>query len=196
MTTQPHHDTPPIPHTSESKTFIQAKALSDRIWDQLKEDASKYRMLTGDRPTGPLHIGHYFGSLANRIKLQEMGIESFIVIADYQVLTDRDDVGQIQRHVRDLILDYASVGLNPFEHDNTTIFCHSQIPELNQLIFPFSTLRLTPFRIIFPSTLTCKSLISNMIHHLYNCLWLLLQPLMKEERISFFPFQYLFLTFL
>ncbi len=140
MTTQPHHDTPPISHTSESKTFIQAKALSDRIWDQLKEDASKYRMLTGDRPTGPLHIGHYFGSLANRIKLQKMGIESFIVIADYQVLTDRDDVGQIQRHVRDLILDYASVGLNPFEHDNTTIFCHSQIPELNQLILPFSTL--------------------------------------------------------
>jgi tryptophanyl-tRNA synthetase len=138
--TQSHHDSSSSSDLIESKTFLKAKALSDRIWGSLKEDASKYRMLTGDRPTGPLHIGHYFGSLANRIKLQQMGIDSFIVVADYQVLTDRDDVGQIQRHVRDLILDYASVGLNPFEHDNTTIFCHSQIPELNQLILPFSTL--------------------------------------------------------
>ena len=138
--TQSNQNSTSMPSSGDSETFLRAKALSDRIWDSLSTDASKYRMLTGDRPTGPLHIGHYFGSLANRIKLQAMGIDSFIVIADYQVLTDRDDVGQIQRHVHDLILDYAAVGLNPFEHQNTTVFCHSQIPELNQLILPFSTL--------------------------------------------------------
>ena len=137
--THPHHDSLSSSDSNESETFLKAKALSDRIWDNLQDDASKYRMLTGDRPTGPLHIGHYFGSLANRVKLQNMGIDSFIVIADYQVLTDRDSVGEIQRHVRDLVLDYASVGLDPFQH-NTTIFCHSQIPELNQLLLPFSTL--------------------------------------------------------
>tara|TARA_Y100001970_G_scaffold269725_1_gene362653 strand:- start:267 stop:1262 length:996 start_codon:yes stop_codon:yes gene_type:complete len=98
------------------------------------------KVVTGDRPTGPLHIGHYFGSLANRVKLQKTGIDSFIVIADYQVLTDRDSLGQIKQNVRNLVLDYGSVGLNPFENDNTKIFCHSQIPELNQLILPFSTL--------------------------------------------------------
>ena len=137
--TQSHSESTSSSEPIESETFLKAKELSDRIWEHLEGDASKYRMLTGDRPTGPLHIGHYFGSLANRVKLQNMGIDSFIVIADYQVLTDRDSVGEIQRHVKELVLDYASVGLDPFEH-NTTIFCHSQIPELNQLLLPFSTL--------------------------------------------------------
>ena len=48
------------------------------------------RMLTGERPTGPLHLGHLFGTVANRVRLQRSGVETFIVIADYQVITDRD----------------------------------------------------------------------------------------------------------
>jgi tryptophanyl-tRNA synthetase len=95
--------------------------------------------LTGDRPTGALHIGHYFGSLRNRVRLQELGVETSIVIADYQVLTDRDSVEAIADNVRELVLDYLAVGLDP-EHRRTHIFCHSHVPGLNQLLVPFLTL--------------------------------------------------------
>ena len=127
----------------ETETFKVAKERSDAVWSDLQENASKYRMLTGDRPTGPLHIGHYFGSLKNRVHLQNLGVDSFIVIADYQVLTDRDQANSIQEHVREVILDYLAVGIDPFGAQ-TTIFCHSQIPELNQLLLPFSTLVSVP----------------------------------------------------
>ncbi len=59
----------------------------------VQSDPGAFRMLTGDRPTGPLHIGHYLASLRNRVRLQEKGVETFVVIADYQVITDRDSVG-------------------------------------------------------------------------------------------------------
>lgn len=127
----------------ETETFKVAKERSDAVWSDLQDNAGKYRMLTGDRPTGALHIGHYFGSLKNRVHLQSLGVDSFIVIADYQVLTDRDQANAIQEHVREVILDYLAVGLDPFEAQ-TTIFCHSQIPELNQLLLPFSTLVSVP----------------------------------------------------
>src|SRR5918995_1876421 len=52
-------------------------------------DPARYRVLTGDRPTGPLHLGHYLGTVQNRVRLQELGVETFVVIADYQVITDR-----------------------------------------------------------------------------------------------------------
>ena len=61
--------------SKSSETFEVAKARSDAVWKQLAEDATRYRMLTGDRPTGPLHIGHYFGSLKNRVLLQNMGVD-------------------------------------------------------------------------------------------------------------------------
>jgi tryptophanyl-tRNA synthetase len=96
-------------------------------------------VLTGDRPTGALHIGHYFGSLKNRVELQGLGVETFIVIADYQVLTDRESVSAIPENVSDLVLDYLSVGLDP-NNGRTHIFCHSHVPALNQLLVPFLTL--------------------------------------------------------
>ena len=96
-------------------------------------------MLTGDRPTGALHIGHYFGSLKNRVELQSLGIDTFIVVADYQVLTDRDSVDRIPENVHELVLDYLSVGLDP-DSGITHIFCHSHVPALNQLLIPFLTL--------------------------------------------------------
>ncbi|MES2504267.1 MAG: tryptophan--tRNA ligase [Myxococcota bacterium] len=124
-------------------TFEEAKKKSDTIWADLHKSPGKYRVLTGDRPTGPLHIGHLFGTLANRVKLQNLGLETFIVIADYQVLTDRESAGQIAAHVHEILLDYLAVGLDPF-NAKTVIFAHSYIPELNQLLLPFLTLVSVP----------------------------------------------------
>ncbi|GAA1674440.1 tryptophan--tRNA ligase [Nonomuraea maheshkhaliensis] len=93
-------------------------------------------VLTGDRPTGPLHLGHYFGSLANRVRLQER-FPMYVLIADYQVITDRDVPGEIRRHTTELLLDYLAVGIDPAK---VTIFQHSAIPELNQLLLPFLSL--------------------------------------------------------
>ena len=116
-------------------TFLAAKERSDAIWAELDESPEKYRVLTGDRPTGPLHIGHYFGTLKNRVLLQNLGVEEFIVIADYQVLTDRDTADSIPQNVQEIVLDYLAAGLDPFGKE-THIFCHSYIPELNQLLLP------------------------------------------------------------
>ncbi|SDJ40991.1 tryptophanyl-tRNA synthetase [Nonomuraea maritima] len=93
-------------------------------------------VLTGDRPTGPLHLGHYFGSLANRVMLQDK-YPMYVLIADYQVITDRDRPGEIQRHTTGLLLDYLAVGIDPAK---ATVFRHSAIPELNQLLLPFLSL--------------------------------------------------------
>ena len=125
--------------TGERETFVAAKMRSDQIWKDLEKSANNYRVLTGDRPTGALHIGHYFGTLANRVHLQNLGVETFVLIADYQVLTDREKATSPLDTLEGVILDYLSVGLDPLDK-NTTIFCHSHIPELNQLLLPFLTL--------------------------------------------------------
>ena len=93
-----------------------------------------YRMLTGDRPTGDLHIGHYFGSLLNRLRLQQSGVETWVLIADYQVITDRDGVGPIGERVYLALSTYLALGIDPAR---TTIFTHSSVPALNQLMLPF-----------------------------------------------------------
>ena len=69
-------------------------------------------MLTGDRPTGPLHIGHYFGTLKNRVDLQNRGVDTMVLVADYQVLTDRDKPEAIGENVGEVILDYLAAGLD------------------------------------------------------------------------------------
>jgi tryptophanyl-tRNA synthetase len=119
-----------------NSTYEAALKRSEEIKNEIKNNKSKYRVLTGDRPTGSLHIGHLFGSLENRVKIQDMGIETFIVIADYQVLTDREVSNSIAQSVKELVIDYLSVGINP-ENDKTFIFPHSHVPELNQLLLPF-----------------------------------------------------------
>jgi tryptophanyl-tRNA synthetase len=96
-----------------------------------------FRILTGDRPTGDLHLGHYFGTLQNRVRLQDAGAELFVLIADYQVLTDRDATGSIGEHVLSLVLDYLAIGVDP---TRSVIFAHSAVPELNQLLLPFLSL--------------------------------------------------------
>lgn len=120
-------------------SFDIAVKKSDALEADLQINPEKHRVLTGDRPTGNLHIGHYFGSLQNRVRLQNLGVETFIVIADYQVLTDRDVFKDISKYVLELTIDYLACGLDPHKF-KTHIFPHSHIPELNQLLVPFLSL--------------------------------------------------------
>ena len=112
---------------------------SNKLEADLLQHPGNYRVLTGDRPTGRLHIGHLFGSLQNRVRLQRLGVQSYIVIADYQVLTDRDTYETIAENVRQITIDYLATGMNP-QDGRTFIFPHSHVPELNQLLLPFLTL--------------------------------------------------------
>lgn len=96
----------------------------------------KKRILTGDRPTGQLHIGHYVGTLKNRVRLQD-NYDCFFIIADLQVLTDHlDDNASIVGNVFDVMCDYLGVGLRP----ENTFFVQSQVPELAELTMYFSFL--------------------------------------------------------
>ncbi|HEX9025430.1 MAG TPA: tryptophan--tRNA ligase [Clostridium sp.] len=96
-------------------------------------------ILTGDRPTGKLHIGHYIGSLKNRVALQESGLyESFIMIADQQALTDNARNPEIiKKSLTEVALDYLAVGIDP---SKSNIFIQSQIPELNELTMHYLNL--------------------------------------------------------
>ena len=71
-----------------SASFLAAKKRSDTTLAKLEENPGKFTMLTGDRPTGRLHLGHYFGSIRERVAMQNRGVNSNIIIADYQVITD------------------------------------------------------------------------------------------------------------
>ena len=95
------------------------------------------RVLTGDRPTGGLHLGHYFGTLANRVRLQRQGCELFVVVADYQVITDRDRPVSLPELRTSMVLDYLACGIDA---DASVIFAHSAVPALNQLLVPFLSL--------------------------------------------------------
>jgi tryptophanyl-tRNA synthetase len=123
----------------ESATFKESARRSQALWEDLPRQPAKYRVLTGERPTGPLHIGHLFGTVANRVRIQNLGATTFIVIADYQVLTDRDTADAVGANVHEVILDYLASGLDP-ENGRTFFFSHSHIPELNQLLLPFMSL--------------------------------------------------------
>lgn len=125
--------------TVDYGTFEATVERSNELERALQRDPNRYRVLTGDRPTGRLHVGHLFGSLENRVRLQGLGVPIFVVIADYQVLTDRDCAGDIVENVHQLVLDYIAAGLDP-ENGRTFIFPHSHVPELNQLLVPFLTL--------------------------------------------------------
>ncbi|GGL20077.1 tryptophan--tRNA ligase [Mangrovihabitans endophyticus] len=114
-----------------------AARRSAHLEREIAENPARFRVLTGDRPTGPLHLGHYFGTLANRVRLQRLGVETFLVIADYQVITDRDNVGNLTDNVRELLLDYLAAGVDPA---TAKIFTHSAVPALHQLMLPFLSL--------------------------------------------------------
>lgn len=118
-------------------SFEAAKRKSDLIRADFDVNPGKYRMLTGDRPTGRLHLGHYFGTLKGRVDLQNRGIHTNIVIADYQVITDRDTTDDIADNVYNIVIDYLACGIDPAK---TMIFTHSSVPALNQLMLPFLSL--------------------------------------------------------
>ncbi len=97
----------------------------------------KKRILTGDRPTGPLHLGHLVGSLQNRVKLQD-DYDCFFIIADYQALTDHlTETELVEENAIEIVLDWLSVGLNP---EKSTFFIQSRIPEIADLTMYFSML--------------------------------------------------------
>ncbi len=118
-------------------SFEAAKRKSDAIRADFDVNPQKYRMLTGDRPTGRLHLGHYFGTLKGRVELQNRGIETNIIIADYQVITDRDTTDNITDNVYNMVIDYIACGIDP---QKTMIFTHSAVPAANQLMLPFLSL--------------------------------------------------------
>ena len=123
--------------TTAEKTVQRSEARSREIEAEFASAPARFRLLTGDRPTGRLHIGHYFGSLQNRVRLQNAGIETFLVIADYQVIYDRDGVGELKDNVYNMVADYLAAGIDP---ERTVIFTHSAVTALNQLLVPFLAL--------------------------------------------------------
>ena len=120
-----------------SDTFLASKKISDEIKADLAVHPEKYTMLTGDRPTGRLHMGHYFGTIRERVALQNAGVTTRIIIADYQVITDRDTTEHIQDNVYNMVMDYLACGIDP---DKTMIYAHSAVPAANQLMLPFLSL--------------------------------------------------------
>ena len=99
----------------------------------------KKRIVTGDRPTGKLHIGHYFGSLKNRVKMQNSEeYDPYILVADVQALTDNfNNPEKVRKNVREVVMDYLSVGIDP---EKTTIYIQSMIPEVAELTVFYSNL--------------------------------------------------------
>ena len=94
-------------------------------------------ILTGDRPTGQLHLGHFVGSLRNRVKYQHQ-YQQYIMLADAQALTDNmDNPAKVHDNVLEVALDYLAVGIDPTK---STIFIQSQIPELTELTFYYLNL--------------------------------------------------------
>src|SRR3990167_7637256 len=93
---------------------------------------SRKRILTGDRPTGPLHLGHYVGSLANRVKLQDE-YEMFLFVADYHALTRKADKAHIERvraNIHEAVLDNLAAGIDP---EKVTFYRQSDVPSVTEL---------------------------------------------------------------
>lgn len=109
-------------------------ARNPTLWRELQTYPERFRVLTGERTTGALHVGHYFGSLRSRVVLQGWGVDMFLILADYQAITDRTATAGIRESVGQILLDYLAIGIDP---SRATIFSHSMIPALNQLMLPF-----------------------------------------------------------
>ncbi|HAF61910.1 MAG TPA: tryptophan--tRNA ligase [Anaerolineaceae bacterium] len=126
----------PTPPTNGDETESLKRCIkrSSHLWDEMQKQPSQFRVLTGERTTGALHIGHYFSSLKSRVKLQGWSVEMFLILADYQAITDRKSTESLKSSIKDIILDYLAVGIDP---QKATIFCHSMVPSLNQLLLPF-----------------------------------------------------------
>ena len=101
------------------------------------------RILTGDRPTGRLHLGHWIGSIQNRVRLQDE-FESFFIIADLHTLTtkpEKEAIAEVPNNIREMVLDYLAAGIDP---ERSTIFVQSAIPETSELALIFGMLVSVP----------------------------------------------------
>jgi tryptophanyl-tRNA synthetase len=123
--------------STPTASLLASERRSSELQDAIARDPAAFRVLTGDRPTGSLHIGHYFGTLQNRVRLQDAGVELLVLIADYQALTDRTASAKLPQDVIGQVADYLAVGIDPAR---ATIFAHSQVEALNQLLLPFLSL--------------------------------------------------------
>ncbi|HEX9269656.1 MAG TPA: tryptophan--tRNA ligase [Candidatus Limnocylindria bacterium] len=102
---------------------------------------TRKRILTGDRPTGRLHLGHYVGTLENRVKLQD-SFDTFLLVADYHMLTTRlEQLDEIGRNIRDVVLDNLAVGVDP---EKVTIYLQSLVPQTAEIHLYFSMLVTVP----------------------------------------------------
>lgn len=122
---------------SYTASLARSEAVRSAMDDPSAPGRERLRVLTGDRPTGPLHIGHLFATLKSRVAFQRSGIDTFIVIADLQVITDRDAVGDVGAATLGQVADYLASGLDP---QQATIFTHSAIASIGQLMLPFLSL--------------------------------------------------------
>ncbi|MCE4025044.1 tryptophan--tRNA ligase [Microbacterium sp. Au-Mic1] len=118
-------------------TFTATTDRMGRLRSEIAEHPARHRILTGERPTGRLHLGHLFGTILERARLQAAGVETFVVLADYQVITDRESPGAVRENILEAVRDNLAAGLDP---ERTVFFTHSSIPELNQLMLPFLSL--------------------------------------------------------
>lgn len=118
-------------------SFTATRARMPELERRVADNPAGFRIFTGERPTGLLHLGHHYGTLRERVRLQRSGVKTFIILADYQVITDRGTAERVGDNVRNAILDYLAAGL---DLDQTTIFKHSAVPALNQLLLPFLSL--------------------------------------------------------
>src|SRR5215470_12028244 len=96
-----------------ARSLLASQQRSDVLEAEIERYPSAFRVLSGDRPTGALHVGHYFGSLANRVRLQDAGVDMLVVIADYQAMTDRIVPPDLADVVIGLVADYLAVGIDP-----------------------------------------------------------------------------------
>jgi tryptophanyl-tRNA synthetase len=126
-----------MPSITATPSQLASQRRSDDLEAAIENDPRAFRILSGDRPTGALHVGHYFGSLANRVRLQDAGVELLVLIADYQAITDRTAPADLPGVVIGLVADYLAIGIDP---RRATIFAHSQVEALNQLLVPFLSL--------------------------------------------------------
>ena len=126
-----------LANSTNEASLLRTQARSEEIESAIAEDPSPFRMLTGARPTGSLHLGHYLGTIRDWVRIQDLGVDTWILVADYQVITDRDGVGPLRERVLGLLTDYIAAGIDP---TRATIFTHSAVPALNQLMLPFLSL--------------------------------------------------------
>ena len=137
QSTQPTKAEQALANSTDEASLRRTQARSEEIAAQIGEHPEYFRMLTGARPTGHLHLGQYFGTMQSWKQLQDANVDTWILVADYQVITDRDGVGPLRERVLSLVADALAVGVDP---ERSTIFTHSAVPALNQLMLPFLSL--------------------------------------------------------